>query len=133
MKQIKNKNKHLSGRQIKAIPIILQTDSYTEAARQIGVRREAIYRWLKDEQFKEELHVARREMVKDSFLRIQRSANDAIATLVEVCRDKEAPPSARVSAAGTILNYVVRSFELEDVESRLETLEISIKHKKGTP
>ncbi len=133
MKQNGNKNKHLSGRQIKAIPIILQADNYSEAARQIGVKRESIYRWLKDEQFKEELNIARRRMVKDSFLKIQRAANDAIDRLIKVCRDDEAPPNVQVSAANSILNHVFKSFELEDVESRLETLEISIKHKKGAP
>ncbi|MCP4368654.1 MAG: hypothetical protein GY797_11170, partial [Deltaproteobacteria bacterium] len=46
---------------------------------------------------------AKRQLVNRAILRLQQCCGDASRALAEVCRDKDAPASARVSAAREIL------------------------------
>ena len=47
----------------------------------------------------------------------------AVQALVKIVADKEAPHSARVSAAGLLLKFSRESIELDDLAARVEQLE----------
>jgi hypothetical protein len=54
----------------------------------------------------------------------------ATKTLRAVCESTEAPASARVAAAKTILDGAVKAVELQDLTARLEALEQSVEANK---
>ena len=41
----------LNNRQLKAIPILIASDTVEEAAQQIGIARTTLYSWLEKEEF----------------------------------------------------------------------------------
>jgi len=55
----------------------------------------------------------------------------AVAALVTVAKDTEAPTSSRVSAARAILEFAMRAVEIDDFEERLAVLEAALETKVG--
>ena len=123
MTQSKDKKIHLTANKIKGIQAILTTDTMEKAAELTGVTRNTLYRWLKDDLFAKELNIAKRQMVKQGILKLQQATRDAVKTLLEICRDKDAPASSRVSAAKEILSNTLNAIELEEIQERLKALE----------
>jgi hypothetical protein len=123
MIQNSDKKLHLKGKQAKGIQALLSADTIDKASELTGVTRNTLYRWLKDDFFIHELNQAKRKLVQHSILRLQRAVKDAVKTLLEVCNDKKAPASSRVSAAREIIRSTLKSIELEEIEDRLTTLE----------
>jgi predicted DNA-binding protein (UPF0251 family) len=113
----------LNGKKLKAIQAILANDTLEAAAKQVGISRTTLHRYLNENVFSKELKKAKRSMINQTILRLQRSTSDAARTLAEVCRDKEAPPSSRVSAAREILSNAMKAMEFEDLEARMESIE----------
>ena len=66
---------------------------------------------------------ARREAVSVSIARLQHATGAAVATLLRIMTDREAPASTRIRAADIILQGAFRGVELEDIEARVAELE----------
>ena len=52
-------------------------------------------------------------------MQVQQATGEAVATLRQVMQAADAPASAKVSAAKTILETAVKAVELEDLEARI--------------
>jgi ABC-type antimicrobial peptide transport system ATPase subunit len=62
---------------------------------------------------------------------LQANAIDATMTLREIMQDKKASVTARVTAAGKLLDLSLRAREQLELEERLEALERVLKQRKG--
>ena len=93
----------LSHKRERAIAALLVAPSVTEAAQQIGVNENTLLRWLKDAGFACAYREARRAVVQQAIVQIQGACGEAVATLRAVMQDTNAPASARVAAARTVL------------------------------
>jgi hypothetical protein len=113
----------LSRNQLKAVEALISYDTVADAAKACGLARDTVYRYLKDPLFDHELKKAKRTMVDRAILSLQRSCRHAAAALAAICRDEEAPPSARVAAAREILSQTMKAIEIEGIEERLQALE----------
>ena len=113
----------LSKNQLKAVEALISYDTVAAAATACGLARDTIYRYLKDPLFDHELKKAKRTMVDQAVTSLQRSCKDAAAALAQICKDKDSPPSARVSAAREILSQTMKAIEIEGIEERLKSLE----------
>lgn len=113
----------LTGRQLKALDALISCDTITEACEVSGISRSTMFRYQQDPEFSKELKAAKRQLVNRAILRLQQACGDASRTLAEICRDKDAPTSAWVSASREILNNSLRAIEVEDIEERLAELE----------
>jgi len=120
----------LNGKQIKAVEALIACDTLDEAAKTVGISRATMYRYLKEPAFESELNRAKRQLVNRAILRLQQSCGDATRALAEICRDKDAPASARVTASKAILDGALKAIELEDIESRIATLELRFSIKR---
>ncbi len=123
MKQSGTPKKILTGKKLKALEALITCDTVEEACKASGISRTTMYRNLNDPEFSKALKSAKRQLVNRAVLRLQQTCGDAARALAEVCRDKDAPASARVSAAKTILDSAFRALESEDIEERLKALE----------
>lgn len=123
MKQIATFEATLTGKQLKAIEALLACDTVEQACEVVKINRSTMYRYQKDPIFEKEFKAAKRQLVNRAILRLQQTCGDATRALAEICRNKDAPPSARVSAAREILNSTLKSIELEEIEDRLKALE----------
>ena len=114
----------LSARAEKAISALLTTTSIGDAAQQAGVGERTLYRWLREDQaFQKAYRAAKRDGVAHATTLLQQAAATAVETLLAVMKDVEAPASARVAAAQAVLEQAFRGVEIEELESRIATLE----------
>ena len=113
----------LSRKQDQVITALVTCASITEAAAQCGLADVTLRRWLKQEPFQAAYREARRAVVQQAITQVQRATGEAVDTLRRVMQDAEAPASARVSAAKTILETAVKAVEVEDLEARITALE----------
>jgi hypothetical protein len=113
----------LSRKQDQAITALVTCASITEAAAQSGLAEVTLRRWLKQDDFQTAYREARRAVVQHAIVAVQRATGEAVETLRGVMHDAEAPASARVSAAKSILDTAVKAVELEDLEARIAALE----------
>jgi AcrR family transcriptional regulator len=116
----------------RAIAALLHAESIREAAKEAGLAEATLHRYLKDESFKEAYRAAKREIVDHAICHLQRSSGKAVKALVSVIEDKEAPASARVTAAKTILEMSLNALECEGLEKRISHLEEVVKGKEKT-
>ncbi|WP_024333222.1 hypothetical protein [Desulfotignum balticum] len=113
----------LSANQLKAIKALVSHNTVAEAAEACKMGRQTLYRFMRDPLFDAELRKARRVLVNRAILSLQQSCRYAATALAQICRDDEAPPSARVAAAREILSQTMKAIEIEDIEERLQALE----------
>jgi hypothetical protein len=91
---------------------------------QIGIGERTLLRWLQEDRaFQAAYRTARRHVVQHAVAQVQQATRLAVDTLCHVMQDPEAPASARVSAAKTILETAVKGVELEELEARITALE----------
>jgi DNA-binding transcriptional MerR regulator len=117
----------LSRKQDQVITALVTCASIPEAAAQCGLADVTLRRWLKQESFQAAYREARRAVVQHAITQVQRATGEAVETLRSVMQDAEAPASAKVSAAKTILETAVKAVELEDLEARIVALEAAQK------
>jgi hypothetical protein len=95
------------------------------AAESVGISPRTLARWLKeDSAFAEAYQAAKAELVESMTTRLRTNGIDAVATLAEVAKGSTSPnQAARVSAARTIIELVLKAHEAEDLGVRLQKLE----------
>ena len=118
----------LSRNKEKAIAALLLKPSIPAAAKDVGVGERTLWRWLKDKNFKKAYKEARREVVRQAIAQVQAGLSKAVKTLKNIIDDENASPSARVSAAKTMIDMGLKAVEIEDLESRIEALEARMRN-----
>jgi DNA-binding transcriptional MerR regulator len=113
----------LSRKQDQVITALVTCASITEAAAQCGLADVTLRRWLKQEPFQAAYREARRAVVQHAIVQVQQATGEAVETLRKVMQAADAPASAKVSAAKTILETAVKAVEVEDLEARIAALE----------
>ena len=112
--------------QERAIIALLSEPTLRAAAVSAGISETTLWRWLKDPDFALAYREARKEVIEQATAQLQALASEAVRTLGQILRDDKAAPHVRASAAARVLALAYKSRELDDLESRLETLEASI-------
>ena len=111
----------LSSKQLRAIPILIASDTVEEAAQEIGVSRTTLYSWLEKEEFDQAVKVARRKLLDKSLNKLTNVSMKAVNTL-EKLLDAESE-AVRRAAANDVLNHSLKYRELSEIEERLESVE----------
>jgi hypothetical protein len=123
---MKGHGEKLSRKQAVLISALLTAPTLAAAAQTAGIGAVTAWRWLKEPTFQAAYREARRAVVQQALVQVQHATGEAVATLRSVMQDPEAPASARVSAAKTILETAVKGVELEDLEARIAALEATL-------
>ena len=126
---MKGHGEKLSRNQEKAIAALITHNSIPAAAGSIGIGEVTLWRWLKVGRFKAAYREARYQVVSQAIGKLQTNLTKAIDTLLEIAEDGEAPASARVTAARSIIDQSLKAAEVEDLVARVEQLELTIKEK----
>jgi hypothetical protein len=124
---MKGHGEKLSRKQEALISALLTAPRLADAAQTAGIGEVTAWRWLKDATFQAAYREARRAVVQHAIVQVQHATGEAVETLRSVMQDTEAPASAKVSAAKTILETSVKAVELEDLEARIMALETAQK------
>lgn len=118
------------GNNERIIAALLSTTTITEAAEIAGVSAKTIHARLKDQNFKNELDKARRELWKGYATSLQGRLGRAIQTISEIMDNEEAPPQVRLNASAEIIRSGMRITELVDVVERVDALEKIVEESK---
>jgi len=110
-------------KQDRAIAALLKAETIRDAAKEAGIAEATLHRYLKDDAFKKAYREAKRAVVDHAICQLQRSAGKAVKALSSIIDEADAPASARVSAAKTILEVAMKAVEIEDLERRITDLE----------
>ena len=116
------KTGHLSARQEKVLTALLASLSIEAAASNAGVGERTIRRWLSDDAlFQSAYQVARRQLLDQSMLVLQRAVGMAVRELIQELQSSN--ESIRHKSACAILDRCERWLSMEFLESRIRTLE----------
>ncbi len=113
----------LTPKQYKAVRALLAAPDVTAAAKDAGVSRDTLYRWMGEPAFV----AAVREAEADALAAVSRSlvrlATRAAATLEAAMDTPYAPVTVKVRAADAVLSRLLQVRELVTLEARVRELE----------
>lgn len=116
----------LKPRQARFAAALLVARSVAEASELVGVSERTGRRWVELPQVRDALHAAESEAMDAAVRRAVGGMGAAVDALLEVCRDGDVPPGARVSAARTLLDAAVRLWEARELDERVTLLEVRV-------
>jgi ABC-type transporter Mla subunit MlaD len=116
-------------RQAKAIPIILQARSIEAGCAQAGLSKARFYKWLKEsEEFAKAYKQQRDVLIDEAMESLKASIAKAVDTLTGLLDSNN--ESLRRAVANDILTHIMKMRELQDIESRLESIERVVLERK---
>ncbi len=110
-------------RAAQAIRALMLEPTIEKAAKSAGIGERTLYRWLREDDFREAFDLARREALSMSIASLQAATSDAVSALIGVLTDDGNRPSDRISAARIVLDFSLRGQDLLDFEQRMAALE----------
>ena len=111
----------LTDRQLKAIPIIVTSPTYTEGCQKAKLNRTTLYDWLSQPEFKAELERQRDDITDQAFGVLSQSLTKAVETLTGLL-DHQDDRLKRLTAKD-IIDFIIRHKENEDLDKRLTKVE----------
>src|SRR5215467_9648243 len=94
-----------------------------KAAAALGMSPVTVWRWKQKPEFEEANREIRREALSRSGGLLLHGYSAAATTMLKLALDPSSPASVRQRAAEAVLAHAKKTFELEDIETRLKRLE----------
>jgi transposase-like protein len=113
----------LTARQRRAVEALLTNGEVSAAAREVGIHRDTLHRWLKQPGFQQAVRQAEAQTLDDLSRLLVQLGRTAVATLAKAMRDPTVPAASRVRAADAALSRLLQLRELATLEARLTALE----------
>lgn len=120
MSKSKKKPK-LTPRQLKAIPHIVGSPTYTQGCKKARINKTTLYKWLKEPEFKAELDRQRDEIAAEAFGILSQGLTKAVEVLVGLLDNKD--NRLKRLAAKDVIDFIIRHKENEDLSERLTAVE----------
>jgi len=111
----------LTVNQLQALPYIVAAPSLSEAAKLAEVGRTTLYRWLEDDDFRNELERLRSEATDLAHCELKGLMLKAVQVLGEAMEDPNA--NVRLRAAHITLSVAFKANELKEIQQRLQLLD----------
>ena len=111
----------LTDRQIKAIPHIVSSSTYTQGCKKAKINKTTLYKWLKGPEFKAELDRQRDEVSAEAFGVLSQSLTKAVETLTGLLDNKD--DRLKRLTAKDIIDFIIRHKENENLDKRLTAVE----------
>ena len=127
MSKTQSKSK-LTPRQLKAIPHIVSSPTYTQGCKKAKINKTTLYKWLKEPKFKAELDRQRDEIAAEAFGVLSQGLTRAVETLVGLLDNKD--DRLKRLAAKDVIDFIIRHKENEDLDERLKEVEKLLVQKK---
>jgi len=118
----------LSRRQIKAIPFIVSSPTYTQGCENAKINKTTLYKWLKHPDFKAELDRQRDEIASDAFGVLTQNLTKAVEALVGLLDNKD--DRLKRLTAKDVIDFIIKHKEIEDLDKRLTAIEKRLSERK---
>jgi transposase-like protein len=113
----------ITGKRRRAVEALLSTGEVSAAAREAGIHRDTLHRWLKEPVFLQAVREAEAAALDELSRLLVRLGRTAAATLAKAMSDPAVPWSTRVRAADASLSRLLQLRELATLEARVTELE----------
>ena len=113
----------LTGKRRRAVEALLSTGEVSAAAREAGIHRDTLHRWLKEPVFLQAVREAEAAALDELSRLLVRLGRTAAATLAKAMSDPAVPWATRVRAADASLGRLLHLRELATLEARVTELE----------
>lgn len=113
----------MTNKQQRALQCLLICPTRKEAAEMAGITQKTLYNYLSDPEFKAAYERSVSSIVDDAARQCQQCLNPAITALKSICEDESQIPTARVSAARSLIEYALRLSEISNILKTLEGTE----------
>jgi DUF1680 family protein len=117
-------HKELTPNQWRVIPYLLAAPSIEEGCKRARISKATVYQWLKDQNFRQELKRRRDAIIEQALDSLKANLSQASETLVKHLNSTRENISIR--AAESIIDFVQKAIEHEELEKRIEALEFRI-------
>ena len=117
-------SQQLNNRQLKAIPHLVAASSIEQGCKRAGVSKAAVYEWLKEDAFREELKSQRDAVIAYALNSLKSNIARAAKTLVKHLDSRHENISIR--AAENIIHFAQKALEHEELEQRIQALETKL-------
>ncbi len=122
-------NEKITVKQARLIPYLVASPSIEEACKRARVSKATVYEWLKDEAFRQELKRQRDAVIERALDSLKANIAKATETLVKHLDSKRENISIR--AAENIIEFAQKALEHEELEKRIEALEVMFIQREG--
>ena len=113
----------LTAKQLKAVVKLLEGHSITAAARESGIARKTLQRWLDLDEFQAELRARSDEAIGLAAIRLAALVDSSLSAMAEI-RDSPATTDAiRLRAADALLGHALKLREQAEILARIAALE----------
>jgi len=119
--QQKTEKTKLTNRQLKAIPIIVTSTTYSEACEKAKLNRTTLYVWLKQPEFKAELDRQRNEVAAEAFGILTQSLTKAVEALTGLLDTQDERLKRLVCK--DIIEHFLKHKEVTELEERITAIE----------
>jgi hypothetical protein len=116
----------LTDKQQRAIVALLSEPTAKAAAKAAKVSDATLFRRLHNPAFSDALKDARGQALESTLSALQGASGKAVKTLYELMGDATAPAPARVSAAKTVLEMMIKAHDILVNEERLRLVELRL-------
>jgi hypothetical protein len=113
-----------------AITALLTSPTIEHAAEVVGTSVASLRRWRSRPEFAREMCRSQEEILRGIVNELRVAGTVAATTLRAICSDEKAGAPARVRAANSIINLLMRAHQVEVVEARLVALEAKMEAKR---
>lgn len=105
------------------ISALILTPHVKAAAEKTGVNITTIYRWSKEESFKEKLRLAKREIFEDGYTLLRQEFTNTVCALVKMRDDPNISDAVRLGAMRTLMEYGSQVDMMDHYDGKLAQLE----------
>jgi len=105
-----NDHEALTPKQLRTIRCLLEAPSLEEGCKRARVGKATVYRWLRQNAFRNELETRRKEMVELAFENLKANATKAVQTLMKHLDSEKGTMSIR--AAESIIEFAQRGMKM---------------------
>ena len=114
---------HLTDRQLSALPDLIGPGSITQRARNAGIARATLYRWLQDPGFRDTFESIQKDVLHLAEVEAQSMAKHAVSVIFDLMSSGN--QKVRLDAARTALKLAQDARQSEQIDQRLENIEMA--------
>ena len=122
--RVKIKNKEPTNKQLTFMFALLSEPTITQAYKKAKISEKTAYTWLKNSYFQMHFKKLKHDFIKNTTAKLQANTLRAVDTLVNIMENENLSALARVQSARTILEFAYKGAEIEDIQDRLDKLEM---------
>ena len=120
----------LTDKQVKAIPHLITSKTLKAGCKKAKISRQTLYDWLKDPAFKVEFRSQRDVIIEEAIEDLKGNLTKATDALIDLL-DKTDSDTLKRYVAKDIIDYVMKSRGLGEIEERLVKVERIILERKS--